>query len=114
MLIFIQKIFSSRHQPNHGGRKVAAYLFLLLCCTPLQAQQLSPADAAESARHYTDGKILKVKPIGGEKIDYRVKILSPQGRVRNIIIDGDSGEMLNKKQRHKQLDPDDKKSPTGL
>jgi hypothetical protein len=67
-------------------------LALTLSSPLLSAQQLSPAEAASSARSFTGGKVLKVKTLHGEKIDYRVKILLPEGRVRNIIIDGDNGE----------------------
>ncbi len=64
---------------------------LLFClsiglCTPTSAiaQSLSPAQAAEQARAQTGGKVLKVKrkKEGG----YRVKVLMPNGQVRNIYI----------------------------
>jgi uncharacterized membrane protein YkoI len=67
-------------------------LLLTLSSPFLSAQQLSPAEAASSARSFTGGKVLKVKTLRGDKIDYRVKILLPEGRVRNIIVDGDNGE----------------------
>jgi hypothetical protein len=57
-----------------------------------QAQALSPADAASRARAETGGRILKVKPPRGDSMDYRVRVLLPEGRVRNIIVDGNSGE----------------------
>jgi hypothetical protein len=56
------------------------------------AQKLSPSDAAASARHFTNGKVLKVNPITRDGVDYRVKMLLPEGQVRNVIIDGDSGK----------------------
>ncbi|MGS2717202.1 PepSY domain-containing protein [Eionea flava] len=57
------------------------------------AQNLSPSEAADSARQVTDGKVLKVKPINGDTIHYRVKILSPEGRIRYIVIDGNNGSL---------------------
>ena len=97
--------------------KNASYLFLLcLCSSAAYAQQLSPSDAAASARNFTDGKVLKVKPIQGSKINYRVKVLSPEGRVRNIIVDGDSGEILLRKPKrhHKKSPPSEKMIETGF
>jgi hypothetical protein len=92
---------------SHSARlsKQLCLLLLCICSNTLYAQQLSPSDAAASARNFTDGKVLTVKPIQGTKIDYRVKILSPEGRVRNIIVDGDSGEIL----LHKKSPKRDKK-----
>lgn len=76
---------------------IAAYLCLglsLALSSFTSAQQLSPAEAADSAREATGGKILKVKPVSGEKIDYRVKVLLPEGQVHNILVDGDNGDVF--------------------
>lgn len=67
-------------------------LLLTFISAPSTAQKLSPSDAAASARNFTNGKVLKVDPTTGKKVDYRVKMLLPEGQVRNIIIDGNSGE----------------------
>jgi hypothetical protein len=67
-------------------------LLILLSSTSSMAQKLSPSDAAASARDFTNGKVLKVDPITRDGVDYRVKMLLPEGQVRNIIIDGDSGK----------------------
>ncbi|MFT7387071.1 MAG: putative membrane protein YkoI [Candidatus Endobugula sp.] len=59
------------------------------------AQNISASQAAEHARQITQGKVLQVKPtktINGNKIHYRVKVLSPEGRVIHLIIDGDNGD----------------------
>ncbi len=66
---------------------------LLLANSPTSAQQLSPSDAAESARSFTGGRVLKVKPFSANNdVDYRVKMLLPEGKVRNVIVDGDNGK----------------------
>lgn len=83
-------------------RKTLCTLLLCSCSNVLYAQQISPADAAASAHSFSGGKILKVKPTQGNKIDYRVKVLSPEGRVRNIIVDGDNGEVITQKKPQKR------------
>ena len=101
-------VYHKKHWPYATRISQSLCLLLLLSCSSiLYAQKLSPADAAASARSFTDGKVLKVKPIQDTKIDYRVKVLSPEGRVRNIIVDGDNGEILLHKKRPKR----DKKTP---
>jgi hypothetical protein len=82
-------------------------LFITLGSTSTLAQQLSPSEAAASARNITGGKILKVKAMKGNRVDYRVKVLSPEGRVRNIIVDGDSGEV-----RFRTIHPDKPRNQT--
>jgi len=97
--------------------KKAFCLFLFcICSNAVYAQQLSPSDAAASARNFTDGKVLKVKPIKGTKTNYRVKVLSPEGRVHNIIVDGDSGDIIfHQPKRHsKKSPPRQKLIETGL
>jgi hypothetical protein len=83
-------------------KNIFCLLLFCICSNTLYAQQLSPAEAAASARNFTDGKVLKVKPIQGNKINYRVKILSPEGRVRNIIVDGNNGEIILHKRTAKR------------
>lgn len=67
---------------------------------PALAQQLSPAQAADSARNVTGGKVLKVHPPKPGSTDYRVKMLLPEGKVRNVVIDGNNGKV---KQGNKAL-----------
>jgi hypothetical protein len=93
-----KKLFISTLRPKN----IFCLFLLCICSNTLHAQQLSPAEAAASARNFTDGKILKVKPTQGEKINYRVKVLSPEGRVRNIIVDGDNGEIILHKRKAKR------------
>lgn len=65
---------------------------LLLWQPSAYAQKLSKADAAKSAQSLTQGKVLTVSTKKtNSKIDYRVKVLLPEGRVRYITVDGDSG-----------------------
>jgi uncharacterized membrane protein YkoI len=107
-LAWIQMQTSKTSPTDNRGSHIACIminscigLLLTLSSAFLSAQQLSPAEAASSAHNFTGGKVLKVNTIRGDKIDYRVKILLPEGRVRNIIIDGDNGEahVPNKKSR---------------
>lgn len=75
-------------------------LLLTGISSPVFAQKLSPADAAASVHAETQGKVLKVIKIRDydtEKINYRVKVLTPKGQVRHMIVDGDNGEMMKKK-----------------
>lgn len=67
---------------------------LIISASPVYAQQLSPAEAAEAASELTGGTVLKVNTVNthGGETDYRIKLLLPQGKVRNIIIDGDNGQ----------------------
>ncbi len=66
---------------------------LMLAFSPwLYAQQKSPAEAADSARSFTQGKVLSVKPFrDNDAVHYRVKVLLPNGQVRYIFVDGDNG-----------------------
>jgi len=71
----------------------------------LQAQELSASEAASKAREFTGGRVLKVKPPRGNSVDYRVRVLLPEGRVRNIIVDGDSGKTRFRNQTGQALNP---------
>lgn len=71
----------------------SSLMILFIGVNTASAQNLSPSDAADSARQITAGKVLKVNAVSGEKVHYRVKVLSPEGRVITIIIDGDDGSI---------------------
>lgn len=78
---------------------LASCILLVGMSSTLSAQKLSPADAAASVQAETQGKILKVikvRDYDTEKINYRVKVLTPKGQVRHMIVDGDSGQMMKK------------------
>ena len=47
--------------------------------------------AAASASRATGGRVLSVRK--GKRGTYRVKVLLPGGRVRNVTVDGDSGQV---------------------
>jgi hypothetical protein len=71
-------------------------MFIILMAgldSPVHAQKLSPAEAADSVRNVTGGKVLKIQPPKSGSTDYRVKMLLPEGKVRSMIVDGDSGEI---------------------
>jgi len=76
---------------------IVCLAFSLVVSHQAIAQKLSPAEAASSARQSTGGKILKVRPLKNGSTDYRIKVLLPEGRVRNIIIDGNNGQLKRKK-----------------
>lgn len=87
-----------RKSIQHNWRLQRKWLLIstLAMCTytnGIAAQNLSPSEAADSARQATAGKVLKVKLINGDTVHYRVKILSPEGRIRYIVIDGDNGSV---------------------
>lgn len=63
------------HREKGGGRDSA----------PGQTRDFTPKQAAESARRQTGGRVLSVKPANG---GYRVKVLTPQGEVRYVPVDG--------------------------
>jgi hypothetical protein len=50
-----------------------------------KGQGISAAQAGEMARRQTGGRVLAVSPRDG---GYRVKVLTPQGEVRYVIIPG--------------------------
>lgn len=82
-----------------------SFLVVILGFGSMQAhtQSLSAAEAASRAQSETGGRVLKVKPPKSGGNDYRVRVLLPEGRVRNIIVDGNSGEISyrNKVTPHK-------------
>ncbi len=81
------------------SRILAKYLLVVsvLGSAPAWSQNLSHAEAAQKAREATNGKVLKVKKTNSNTINYRVKILSPEGRVKHILIDGNTGEVRSRK-----------------
>ena len=97
-------LFSLPYSHSKGlYTRISASLLSLLLAVTVQAQRLSPSEAADSARNHTGGKVLKVKsPQGGNNTDYRIKVLLPQGKVRNVTVDGNSGKV-------RQPSPKDKK-----
>ncbi len=74
-----------------------------LSSTLLQAQSLSASEAASKAQEFTGGRVLKVKPPRGNSTDYLVRVLLPEGRVRQIMVDGDSGETRFRKKTGRPL-----------
>ena len=83
----------SHRTPTRLWMTLLVSLVLTGAHLPLQAQKLSPSQAADSARDVTGGKVLKVRPLRSGSTDYRIKMLLPEGKVRNIVVDGNSGEV---------------------
>ena len=103
-----------RKPTQHNWRLQRKWLLIsaIAVCTytnGIVAQNLSPSEAADSARQATAGKVLKVKPISGDTVHYRVKILSPEGRIRYIVIDGDNGSLHPRPHTRHQSDKQSRK-----
>ncbi|WP_240787166.1 PepSY domain-containing protein [Ramlibacter rhizophilus] len=64
---------------------------LMLAATPAWAQ-LSRDEAAAAAQRATGGRVLQVEPAeqSGRRA-WRVKVLTPRGEVRVILIDAEGG-----------------------
>ena len=77
-------------------------IFLVLMCSlplPLQAQGpllllagIGPSEAAATVAQKTGGKVLKVtlEERDGREV-YRVKVLLPEGRIKTVFVDKESG-----------------------
>lgn len=61
---------------------------------PGRAAQLSSSDAADLVQRRTGGRVLAVQAQreSGREV-YRVKVLTPQGEVRIVLVDAASGSM---------------------
>ncbi len=55
---------------------------------------LGPGEAAAIAREHAGGRVLRVRPRRPGAEAYQVKILLPGGRVRTVVVDGRTGEVL--------------------
>lgn len=68
---------------------IAMLLSLALAPEPADAQARSLDQAVRMVQQQTDGRILSADEIRrGNRIVYRIKVLTPEGRVRVITIDG--------------------------
>lgn len=79
-------------------RALTLFLTAALLLLGANAHALSPAEAAEQASNSTGGKVLQVK--SRKDGNYRVKILMPNGQVRNISV-GNSSESKPEKGNNK-------------
>ncbi len=68
------------------------YMAAGLCPQTALTQALSPAQAAEKARQKSQGKVLKVKPYNQKTGGYMVRILTKQGQVRELFIQGSNNK----------------------
>lgn len=77
-------------------RLAAVWLSLMTAVISMPTLALSPAEAAEKARASTGGRVLKVKQADQNR--YRVKVLMPNGQVRNLSVgNGAQGKKPKKK-----------------
>ncbi len=60
---------------------------------PAEAR-LGPEAAAAIARERTGGRVLRVRPRRPGAEAYRVRVLLPDGRVRTVVVDGRTGEVI--------------------
>lgn len=58
------------------------------------AEGIGPGAAAAIAREHVGGRVLRVRPRRPGADRYHVKILLPGGRVRTVVVDGRTGEVL--------------------
>lgn len=58
------------------------------------AEGIGPGAAAAIAREQVGGRVLRVRPRRPGADRYHVKILLPGGRVRTVVVDGRTGEVL--------------------
>jgi uncharacterized membrane protein YkoI len=68
-------------------------IVLLVLCLGIAAEPASAAMSREQAvrmvKQQTDGRILSVDTVRrGDRIIYRIKVLTPEGHVRVIKVDG--------------------------
>lgn len=68
-------------------------IVLLVLCLGIAAEPVSAAMSREQAvrmvKQQTDGRILSVDTVRrGDRIIYRIKVLTPEGHVRVIEVDG--------------------------
>jgi len=87
----------------HRHRVVAVCLALLVVVTTARAQQaraqesrvreaISEDVAVAMVREQTDGKVVRVdRKLEGGSVYYRVRVLSPDGRLREFRVDAATG-----------------------
>lgn len=80
---------------------IVSIFLLLICCLPLSSHAqpphlllagIGPSEAAAMVAQRTGGKVLKVtlEERDGREV-YRVKVLLPEGRIKTVFVDKDSG-----------------------
>lgn len=76
------------------GACKSALLALVLVCAPSVWANISPDDAAAVAARATGGRVLSVDRAGGQRQAWRVKVVTPRGEVRVILIDAATGQPI--------------------
>ncbi|RLU03063.1 MAG: hypothetical protein D9N11_06020 [Ketobacter sp.] len=80
---------------------IVTVFLLLVCCLPLATHaqepyvllaEISPSEAAAKVVQKTGGKVLRVtvEERDGREV-YRVKVLLPEGRIKTVFVDKESG-----------------------
>lgn len=61
---------------------------------PPRVPTIGPDRAAAIAREQTGGRVLDVRPLpNGERASFAVRLLLDAGRVRTVVVDGQSGQL---------------------
>lgn len=62
-----------------------------------EQRSISESQAASAAQHAVPGKVLGVQRVKtGDQVIFKVKILTDDGRVRIVTVDGASGRVLSR------------------
>lgn len=90
-----------------GLRHIGLMIYMLATLTLIPglaayADDISKQKAVDIARKNKPGRVLKVNKVESkDRSAYRVKVLSPQGDVSNIIIDAKTGKVMQNKRPKK-------------
>lgn len=76
----------------HLSRQLLCALALAIATTAWA--QVSRDQAAAAAQRASGGRVLQVEQAGGERPAWRVKVLTPSGEVRVILIDQATGRPM--------------------
>ncbi|ROR32772.1 PepSY domain-containing protein [Inmirania thermothiophila] len=80
-----------RHKPSPLRRRLAA---LVLVAAAAQAAPLTLEEAARAAARASGGRVLAAETVrrDGHAV-YRIRVLTPEGRVRHLEVDPESGRI---------------------
>jgi uncharacterized membrane protein YkoI len=80
-------------QPLCTACKTALAALLLMCVQSAWAN-IGADDAAATAVRATGGRVLSVDRAGGQRPAWRVKVVTPRGEVRVVLIDAATGQPI--------------------
>jgi len=77
-------------------------LIILLSSPSNYAGNVDQQDAAKIAKQGQPGRVLKVKKVDlKNRSAYKVKVLRPNGDVKSVLVDPESGKVIRKNKKHK-------------